>query len=237
MFRVDNATAAAALPTPGAVGPNPDSFFTDGDPVGGTPATVVPADWLNAVQEEISHVIEQAGDTLDKDDRTQLYAAIQALIAAGMSPQSLIVCDQKAQGTNAGASTAAGVQTRTLNTVEKNTITGASLGSNRITLPAGTYRIRAYVPAYNANGHRAYLYNFTDSAVTILGSNENSTTSGAADGVHSNSIIDGEFTISGTKSFEIRHYTVAAEANYGLGLAMNVAGFVEQYTRVVINKL
>ena len=85
MYRVDNSTAAAAMPAPGVVGPNPDGFFTDGDPGGGIPATIVPADWLNAVQEEISYVIEQAGDTLDKADRTQLRAAILAMITANLA--------------------------------------------------------------------------------------------------------------------------------------------------------
>lgn len=81
MYRIDNATAAAAIPAPEAVGPKPNGFFTNGDAVGGTPATIVDADWANAIQEEIAHVIEQAGDTLDKADRTQLYQAILAIIS------------------------------------------------------------------------------------------------------------------------------------------------------------
>lgn len=82
MYRIDNATSTGALPTPAAVGPSPDSYFTDGNPSLAIPATVVDADWLNAVQEEIAGVIEGAGDTLDKTDQGQLYAAIQALISA-----------------------------------------------------------------------------------------------------------------------------------------------------------
>ena len=85
MYRIDNATNAAALPGPEAVGPNPDGYFTEGDPVGGTPATIVTADWANAIQEEIAYVIEEAGDTLDKTDRTQLKAAIDTMIAASVS--------------------------------------------------------------------------------------------------------------------------------------------------------
>lgn len=88
MFRIDNATATGSIPTPEAVGPNPDSFFTEGDPGLAVPATVVTADWLNAVQEEICNVIEEAGDTLDKADRTQLKAAIETMIAAALTAQS-----------------------------------------------------------------------------------------------------------------------------------------------------
>jgi hypothetical protein len=80
MYRIDNATAVEIMPTPAAVGPNPDGFFTRGDPTTATPATIVDDHWLNAVQEEITEVIEQAGIELDKNNRTQLYEAIQLLL-------------------------------------------------------------------------------------------------------------------------------------------------------------
>lgn len=90
MFRIDNDTATGSLPTPEAVGPNPDSYFTEGDPGSAIPATVVTADWLNAVQEEISYVIEQAGDTLDKADQTQLKVAIDTMISNALSGTDLL---------------------------------------------------------------------------------------------------------------------------------------------------
>ena len=80
MYRIDNSTAAPALPTVAPVGPNVDGFFTKGDPTTATPATIVDDDWLNAIQEEISYVIEFGGDlVLDKEDRTQLYQAIRKM--------------------------------------------------------------------------------------------------------------------------------------------------------------
>ena len=63
----------------------PGNAFTEGNPAVPTPATVVTADWLNAVQEEIAGVIEGAGDTLDKPDNGQLLAAINTLIAAAVA--------------------------------------------------------------------------------------------------------------------------------------------------------
>lgn len=77
MYRIDNATAAVALPAPAAVGPKPNAFYTKGNPGGGTPATIVDDDALNAMQEEICAVIEGAGITLSKTDRTQLLQAIR----------------------------------------------------------------------------------------------------------------------------------------------------------------
>lgn len=82
MFRIDNATNTASLPTPAVVGPNPDGFFIDGNPGLGIAATVVDADWANAVQEEICNVITSAGLTLDKTAQDQLYDAVIALINA-----------------------------------------------------------------------------------------------------------------------------------------------------------
>ncbi len=56
-----------------------NNLFTEGDPLIPTPATTVTSAWLNAMQEEVAGVIEGAGDTLDKDDNTQLLAAIDDL--------------------------------------------------------------------------------------------------------------------------------------------------------------
>jgi len=81
MFKIDNGTATGTLPAPTAAGPNPNGFFTDGDAANAIPATVVNAEWLNMVQEEIAGTITSSGLTLDKSDRTQLRQAITAMIS------------------------------------------------------------------------------------------------------------------------------------------------------------
>ena len=83
MHRIDNSTSVGSIPTPDPVGPNPNSYFTKGNPGLGVPATIVEQDWANAVQEEICYVIEQASLTLSKADRTQLKQAIQVLAGKG----------------------------------------------------------------------------------------------------------------------------------------------------------
>lgn len=77
MYRIDNSTAATAIPAPAS--PGSPGFFTNGNPLTGQPATIVEADWMNSVQEEIAHVIETSGLILNKLDRTQLYQAITRL--------------------------------------------------------------------------------------------------------------------------------------------------------------
>lgn len=62
---------------------NIDNQFTEGDPGNNVPATVVSADWLNAVQGEICNVITNANITLAKACGTQLLAAIQKFAGHG----------------------------------------------------------------------------------------------------------------------------------------------------------
>ncbi len=57
-----------------------DNRFTDGDETLGTPATVLPAEYLNMLQDEIEAVVEEAEIELSKADNTQLLQAIQTLI-------------------------------------------------------------------------------------------------------------------------------------------------------------
>lgn len=64
-----------------------DNEFTEGSVVSSIPATVVSANFMNAVQRELVNVIESAGLTLapdgDSDPGDQLLQAIQAFIASG----------------------------------------------------------------------------------------------------------------------------------------------------------
>jgi len=80
MQRIKTSTAVTSLPAyeeSGAPG-----YFTDGDAVAGTPATVVGQDWLNQVQGEIINAIKAADLTPSATDDTQLAQAIAKLIAA-----------------------------------------------------------------------------------------------------------------------------------------------------------
>jgi hypothetical protein len=81
MLRIDVATATGSLPTPAAAGTA--GYFTEGNPGTGTPATVVTADWLNAVQEELMAVIADGGLTASKTTLTQVRDAIRVMIASG----------------------------------------------------------------------------------------------------------------------------------------------------------
>lgn len=53
--------------------------FTDGNAVGGIPATDLEAAWFDHVQEELANAVEAAGLTLDPSNRAQLVSAIRTL--------------------------------------------------------------------------------------------------------------------------------------------------------------
>ena len=146
---------------------------------------------------------------------------------------TLIVRDEKANTTNGGTFTSGAFRTRVLNTVSTNTITGASLATNQITLPSGTYLIQAVAPAYATSQHLAILYNITDSANTIIGTVEYAYTTGV---VATSSNVTGVFTITAQKVFELRHAAFATSATYGFGVAGSF-GVVEVYAQVAIFKL
>lgn len=86
MFRIDNVTAAPALPAPAAAGT--PGYFTNGDAVTNTPRTIVDQDWFNMVQEELISILAAAGIAPDKANRGQVLAAILALIGAAQPVRS-----------------------------------------------------------------------------------------------------------------------------------------------------
>jgi len=71
MFRIDSEGATL------------DNKYTEGDPSLGVPATVVSADWLNSVQEELSGFIEYNGLVLNKASTTQIQAAMLEFFLRG----------------------------------------------------------------------------------------------------------------------------------------------------------
>jgi hypothetical protein len=131
----------------------------------------------------------------------------------------LHVRDEKASGTHGGTTTTS-YTARDLNTVVTNEISGASLASNQITLPSGTYFIYASAPSYASNRHTAKLRNTTDSTDTILGTSEYSD---SATSVQTRSFVIGRFTISAQKVFEIQHRVQTANATLGLGVAKDMS--------------
>jgi hypothetical protein len=147
--------------------------------------------------------------------------------------QLLHVRDERANNTQSGSVTSGSWVTRPINTVNTNEISGASLSSNQITLPAGTYYINANGTAYKVNENVIKLRNITDSSDTIIGmaqfawDGDESTTS---------SFLTGRFTIASSKTFELQFRVSITNSTNGFGNKANL-GVTEVYTDVQIWKV
>ena len=137
--------------------------------------------------------------------------------------------ETQAQNTNGGTFTSGAWTKRTLNTTVVNNITGCSIASSVITLPAGTYSINVTAPATLINRHQIRLQNTTDATTTLTGTSEFN------QGYQTRSVIIGVFTITGTKTFEIQHRCESTRATDGLGVAANFTS--EVYTVVQITRI
>jgi len=150
--------------------------------------------------------------------------------SAGVFGSALLhLVDEKANNTSP-QTFSTGQNTRELTTVKTNEITGASLGSNQITLPSGTYYAEAEANGYVNARHKISLYNTTDSSYTLVGLSSNSH---ASYYTTSPSMLKGRFTISAQKVFELRHYIQSGSAS---GIATN-ASLVEIYANIRIWKV
>jgi len=165
------------------------------------------------------------------------------IVASTYTKEIIIVDDEKSQGTQGGASST-GFNDRVLNTTRVNTITGASLSSNQITLPVGNYRIDAVAPVYydsvTATMRTSYL-DFCKSDNTIVVKGQNFILYDL-DVVYPCRLIllnkvSGYFTATVETAYKLRHYISFGVASIGLGMAVNASGRAEVYSHIEIEKI
>lgn len=145
----------------------------------------------------------------------------------------LIVQDQKASGTVGGAHSGTGYLVRTLNTTVRN-ICGASVASNQVTLPAGTWLISAFAAfgdQASLDPNRVRIRNITDSTTAILGPGERPATN-----VGSYCRLAGVITITAAKVFELQHYQVNNAGASSQGFPVST-GDVEIYAEFTATRI
>ena len=156
--------------------------------------------------------------------------SINVLISADI----IILREEQNSGNNGGTFTSGAWQTRILNTKTNDTNNNCTLSSNQFTLNAGIYEIFATAPAYIVENHRAKLRNITDSTDVIIGTSEISNTS---DTTQTKSIVQGIFTITSTKTFELQHRCSTTRTTNGFGDGNSVIGVVEVFSTVYLRKV
>lgn len=113
-----------------------------------------------------------------------------------------IICDRKSNGTNGGSLTPGAWRVRDLNHEIADADGIVSISSNRFTLQAGTYLIKANAPQYGRGYHALRLYNYTDSNTIADGQ---SNFANYNDNIYNSAFVWGRTTISSAKEFEILH--------------------------------
>ena len=145
----------------------------------------------------------------------------------------LIVCDEKAAGTEGGTFTTGAWRTRTLNTIRAHGIPGASLAADQITLPAGVYYADFSAPAGVVGHHQTRLRDITNGLTLVVGTTEYSWTT---DSTWTRSIGRGRFFLSAAAVIELQHNCSVTKAANGMGNAANL-GEVEVYAEIKIHKV
>lgn len=202
--------------------------FNVANPSGGTATLNINSIGAKEIKDLQGNTLTQ--NRLPAGPRLMVYDGT-AFRAFGLANPIIHVRDEKAAGTNGGTFTSGAWQTRTLNTVVLNQITGASLSSDQITLPAGVYRARGRAPAQSVNRNRARFYNVTDSSVIMFGDTSDITQTSTI-----NAEVNGIFTLTGTKAIKLEHICQSTNSGGGFGAGGNL-GINEVFAEVIIERL
>ena len=149
----------------------------------------------------------------------------------GGTRRMAIFRDEKSAGSHGGNLTNAAWNTRTLNTVVLNDL-GATLSSNRITLPAGVYFIDASVTNMSVADTRARIQNITAGTTLLVGLSVHNDTS---EDVGIITPVRGIITLTVESQIELQNY-ISSGANTVTegGSQVGASGIIEVYSEVVI---
>jgi hypothetical protein len=141
--------------------------------------------------------------------------------------------ETQASGTDAGGFTSGSYVKRVLNTTVVNNITGCSIASSVITLPAGSYRVLATAPAFFVDRHKTRLQNTTATTTIAIGTSE---LCASGDNVTNCSTITTYFTLSVSSTIELQHRCASTKTVNGLGISTSF-GDSEVYATIQIEKV
>ena len=144
----------------------------------------------------------------------------------------LLVQDQKATTVDGGTFTSGAWRVRDLNTAAVNTIAGASISSNTVTLPAGTYDVEGSAPAFAVSRQKARLRQTSGTAATLLVG-----TSGASDnGAQVVSLIRGRIVLTESTTLQVQHICFVTKTTNGFGVQSG-SSEIEIYTTITFTEV
>jgi hypothetical protein len=128
---------------------------------------------------------------------------------------SYVKCSNtQTSGTNGGTATSGAWRTATLNTEDIDADGICTLGSNQVTLSAGTYRVHAFQVFTQTDLSQIRIQNVTDTSTVLIG---NTVTSANGTSYGITSLICGQFTVAASKALELQYQVQTTVANTGLG--------------------
>jgi len=157
--------------------------------------------------------------------------AAWATVGPAAAASVAIFNETQSSGTNGGTATAGSYVKRTLNTTIQNGITGCSIASSVITLPAGTYFVEGFGTVFNlVDNYKNRLQNTSDATTTVLSINgfNQATVMGTAQ-------VIGYFTIAASKNFELQTRVGSTVATNGYGPCVTFGD--EIYSTIMITKV
>ena len=150
--------------------------------------------------------------------------------SGGLNASYARLADVKGNTTQGGSFTSGAWRTRDITTEETDPDGIVSISSNQFTLQAGTYHIYASCCAVGVDNHNCRIYNITDSSTLLTGLANKNQEENVSDYAH----VRGQFTISGTKVFELQHRCQTTVTTHGFGAYASWNGNV--YSVIEIHK-
>ncbi|NRB18054.1 MAG: hypothetical protein HRU33_10940 [Rhodobacteraceae bacterium] len=168
------------------------------------------------------------------NDRWPSVLGVKEMIETHVGAAPLLhVKEQQAGGVDAGGADATlNWFQRVLNTVMTNTIPGASLSANAVTLPAGTYQVVGSSPFHQTGAGRCRL---RDAANTTTYLNGSTTRAAAGSGIQTASLLIGEFTLAASTAVVVEGRVSNTVAVDGLGRGANWNP--ETFTNITFRKI
>ncbi|MFW6242542.1 MAG: hypothetical protein ACOC2W_00115 [bacterium] len=176
---------------------------------------------------------EEKGSPLTHEELDNNIKAIKGTLNIN---NLLHVEDRKPAGTSGGTFTSGAWRTRDLNTVVTNTIAGASLASNQVTLPAGEYWVEGSAPASYVDQHKVIIKNITDILTILEGTSERIYTTNSFNHITTHSKISGFFVTNNIKSIELQHRCLTTRDPNGFGRETGLGSY-ELYSVLKIWKV
>lgn len=159
----------------------------------------------------------EATNSLLSNNTAGLVYRLTVTYSVTVARSIVLAVDQKSQNTSGGTITSGAWRTRTLNTLRSDGGGTASLSSNQISLPAGTYSCSISVPGQGCDRHQARLQNVTDSSTVSVGTSEYSPNTQT----QSRSHIRDVFTIGAGKLLEVQHQVQTTGSSNSGGVPSN----------------